>query len=597
MNIRWFDRESLDSIIKEEIENVDIVLDIGCGIRPQTFIKPRLQILCDPFSEYIQILQNRFVNQSGYLFLTGSWEEVVRMLPDRCVDSVFLLDVIEYLKKEEGILLIRECERVARRQIVLFTPLGFMPQEDENNSYDGWGLQGAKWQIHRSAWTPEDFEAPWRILGSKTYHHVNTRGEKLPLPQGAFYAVKNLKQNPMVSLPVKLAILSHILPPSPSGQSMMLYRLFKEVSPESYCLVSRENYDPFLTLQNSTNRLSAKYFQLPPEKRIPWPSWERVRKYGHGINLVLQLIQRTLYLRRILKQEKCDAILTCSGDLIDIPAGYFASRLSRIPFYAYLFDDYTYQWPHPFYRSFARRVEAKVLRDAVHVVVPNEFLQNELQRRHGIKCQLVHNACEVNIIHERNIPWPYREGEVSIIYTGAVYHAHYDAFRNLITAITRLGRQDVKLHIYTAQKPAELESQNICGFVVYHPHISSNHVMEVQQQADILFLPLAFDSPIAEVIKTSAPGKMGEYLSSGRPILVHAPPDTYLSWYFKQYDCGVVVDHNDPPALQSAIERIIHDRTLRERICRNALLCARTDFDIETARAQFIKLFHHGGRR
>jgi glycosyltransferase involved in cell wall biosynthesis len=227
-------------------------------------------------------------------------------------------------------------------------------------------------------------------------------------------------------------------------------------------------------------------------------------------------------------------------------------------------------------------------------VVPNEFLQHELQGRHSIECRLIRNACEANRTQKRDIPWPYREGEVNIIYTGAIYHAHYDAFRNLTAAIQQLGRQDVRLHLYTAQQPADLERQNISGFVVYHPHLSSTQIMEVQQEADILFLPLAFDSPIPEVIKTSAPGKMSEYLSSGRPILVHAPPDTYLSWYFKQYECGLVVDRDDPVTLGSAIQQIIDDRALRERLCKNALLRAKTDFDIEVARSEFIKLFQNG---
>jgi hypothetical protein len=49
--------------------------------------------------------------------------------------------------------------------------------------------------------------------------------------------------------------------------------------------------------------------------------------------------------------------------------------------------------------------------------------------------------------------------------------------------------------------------------VVRHPHIPQSRVAAILRQADVLFLPLAFRSPIQEVIRTSAPGKMGEYLA------------------------------------------------------------------------------------
>src|SRR5205823_2319116 len=85
--------------------------------------------------------------------------------------------------------------------------------------------------------------------------------------------------------------------------------------------------------------------------------------------------------------------------------------------------------------------------------------------------------------------------EKRIVYTGAVYEAHYDAFRNLVRAIELLGREDVRLHLYTAQTPGELAEVGIKGPVVVHGHVAASAVPAIQKQADVLFLPLAFDSP------------------------------------------------------------------------------------------------------
>jgi glycosyltransferase involved in cell wall biosynthesis len=596
MSVKWFDRETLEQVIADQIQPVDVVLDIGCGIRPQTFFEPKLSIFCEPHSKYVQILQNRFLGQPNVVILQGTWQEALKFLPDQSVDSVFLLDVIEHLEKGEGLHLLEECERLARKQIVIFTPLGFMPQNYEMGQGDAWGLDGGEYQVHKSGWTPKDFNHSWDISGSLTYHTVNGKGEAVDPPRGAFYAIQNHQRSEFSTLPVKLAVLSHILPPSPSGQSVMLYRLLKNFMSRSYCLLSRENYNPYWVLQKSLHRLPARYYDLPPELEWPLPKWLGFRQIRQGLNLLLRIFQRGLSIQRIVKQEKCNALLACTGDIIDLPAGYLATRLAHIPFYAYLFDDYTYQWAQRFQRFFARKLEKIMLRGSAGVIVPNEFLQDEIERRHGIQCFLIRNACESLPEQVDQISWPSEVGRVKIVYTGAVYHAHYDAFRNLLKAIPQIEGPEIKVHLFTAQRPTDLEQENVCGPVVFHPHVAPAQVIEVQRQADILFLPLAFDSSIPEVIKTSAPGKMAEYLASGRPILVHAPAHSFLSWYFEKHECGLVVDRNESMALVQAIRRMIEDEALRKHLIKNALACAKRDFDPEVARAGFLKLFQPIGK-
>jgi len=292
-----------------------------------------------------------------------------------------------------------------------------------------------------------------------------------------------------------------------------------------------------------------------------------------------------------VRHERCGAILACSGEPFDLPAGYLASRLARVPFYAYIFDDYLHQWDPTPYRYFARSVGPTVLKGAVGIIVPNEFLRDEYWRRYRVEPTVVRNSLEVPEIENADAPpWPADEGEIKIAFTGAVYHANYDAFRNLIKAIGQLGRPEVKLHLYTPQTREELERGGIGGPIVYHGLLPSSDVLEVQRKADILFLPLAFDSSIPEVIRTSSPGKMGDYLASGRPILVHTPADSFVSWYFREHECGVVVDRSDPAMLAQAIEGIIEDAQLRRKIGQRARACAESDFSLESAQAEFLKL-------
>lgn len=591
MSIEWFDRETLDRVIVEQIQTVDVILDIGCGIRPQSFFKPKLHILCEPNDEYDRILQNRFINQHNFLIAKGSWQETLKLLLDLSVDSIFLLDIIEHLEKEEGRRLLIECERLARKQIVLFTPLGFMSQEYEIGQCDGWGLHGAEWQTHKSGWTPSDFDDSWDIFGSKTYHTVNGKGEALDPPSGAFWAIRNIPPRKLPSLPIKLAVLSYILPPSLSEQSSMLFRLLQNLNPDCYCLLSSRDYDPHLTFQNSLNRLQSKYYHFPSEFQFVQPNGHSLRQLQKIVNLLLRIWQRAMRIWSIVKNEKCDAIMACTGDLADLPAGYLASKVGHVALYVFLFEDYSNQRLRSMNWYLAQVVESIVLKSATGVIVCNEFLKKELQRRHGIETTLIRNPCE--LLHEKTaeFPWPADPGEIKIVYTGAVYHADLGALHNLVEAIQKIARPEIKLHVYTVQSPVELEREKIRGWVVYHPYLTLSQVMEVQRQADILFLPLPFDSPIPEVIKTSAPNKIGEYVASGRPVLVHAPSHSFVSWYFREHECGVVVDQMEPVELAQAIRRILDDGALRQQLRENALARARTDFSLDTARERFMHLF------
>jgi glycosyltransferase involved in cell wall biosynthesis len=274
--------------------------------------------------------------------------------------------------------------------------------------------------------------------------------------------------------------------------------------------------------------------------------------------------------------------------LEDIPSSYLASRAVRIPFIAYYFDWYGYQWPTRPARALALWFESMMIENSSAVVVPNEALRDALEKRYGVRAVVIYNPCDERALAVPPVlEWPIGQDEVRIVYTGAVYHAHYDAFRNLATALRDPLLSRARLHIYSSQPPAVLDSQGIEGPVAFHPHLVLDDMLAVQRRADILFLPLAFESTIDEVVRTSAPGKLGEYLASGRPILVHAPPDSFVSQYFRMHRCGVVVDTNSPGDLADGIRWIMEDQEMRRSIVRNAVERARQDFSPRKAREMF----------
>ncbi|MDQ3652572.1 MAG: glycosyltransferase [Acidobacteriota bacterium] len=394
---------------------------------------------------------------------------------------------------------------------------------------------------------------------------------------------------------MKFALISESLPPSTSGQSMVLYRLLGGLDARDYCLVSNLRHD-VPTRNAFTQRLPTNYYHLPRPRQLTRGSRYGLKHLREGLNFPLIVGQWGRRIAGIVRREKCKAIVTCTGEVALMPAGYLAARLTGVPFYAYLFDHYSYrEWANPAARFWARRLERTLLRTAAGVIAPNELVRDDLRRRHGVEAEVIHNSFDISDYESALFPpTATANSDVKIVYTGDIYEAHYDAFRSLLAALELLGRKDVKLHLYTARSLEELAAANISGPIVCHNHHVLSEMPRIQQQADLLFLPLAFNSPYPDLVRTAAPAKMGEYLATRRPVLVHAPPDSFPAWYFREHRCGVVVDRTNPAALAEAIEQVLNDKELQHELGARAWERARTDFSIATARAKFIELLERG---
>ncbi len=215
MEIIKVDRAELINVVKTKLVEADTVLDIGCGIRPQNYIKPKVHICCDPHLEYLDHIKktveyyrcnaqvdfapNEYCtitkeNKSEFVFINTDWEHALELFPELSIDTIFLLDVIEHLDKGKGLRLIQATEKICRKQIVLFTPLGFIEQEHETKK-DAWGFSGAHLQKHLSGWLPEDFGEEWEIFVCEDFHVHDNIGAEYEEPKGAFFAVKAIQNN------------------------------------------------------------------------------------------------------------------------------------------------------------------------------------------------------------------------------------------------------------------------------------------------------------------------------------------------------------------------------------------------------------------
>lgn len=417
----------------------------------------------------------------------------------------------------------------------------------------------------------------WKIL--KLFYPVIITAMKISLRCEDGQKKKNVR--------LKFAFLSHVLPPSWSGQAVVIKRILNDVDPSVYCFISMNNYEDHKKNYDFIGKLPVKYYELAKEN---YYQNKKLIKYLKLINPLLSVLHRGWHIAKIIKKENCNIIVAATGDLFDLPAACIAAQITSTHYVPYLFDDYVHQWTDPKVHRLAARFQNLIFKKASGVIVPNEFLGHEIWKRHGFTPTIVRNPCDRIKAKDKKFQKKSCEN-FNIVYTGAIYHVNFDGFRTLIHALSLLDDLSIKLHLYTAQPKKFLEAENICGkHVELHQHLPPAEIVGAQNAADILFIPFSFDVNVRMIVKTSAPGKFGDYLLSGTPILALVPKDAYVCWYLKKYNCGISVNENNPDAVADEIKRLIKDVYLQKRISTNAIQRARIDFNPTKSQCIFTEM-------
>ena len=373
---------------------------------------------------------------------------------------------------------------------------------------------------------------------------------------------------------------------------MLIRRLLAGLDPHAFCLLTS---DQGRYRGQYTTPLASRCYRLPATRVRYLSRSNRWLLGGSAFACaVAGILLRALHIGRVTRRERCDGIITFTGDFHDLPAAFLASRALRLPLYVYMTDYYSHREPFdPARRRLSAYIERVVVTGAAGVVCGAEPLAGALQERYGIEPTLINFPAELSLYgngaQAHAVP---ATRELRIVYTGTIYHAQLDAVENLLAAIDLLDGRPAVLHVYGGQSEDELRGLGLTGRLVVHSHAAAQAIADAQQAADVLFLPLAFRSPYPEIVRTSAPMKFGEYLAAGGPILVHAPGDSFVAGYCGRHDCAAVVDSPDAGRVAQALEELANDESLRTRLIRNARDRATTEFGVDVARAKFAQLLN-----
>ncbi len=148
-----FGRENLWPWKNGEIVSI---LDVACGLSLKSkFLPAQIRVGVDIYEPYFDAIEA----EVPYVVIKHDVRKLREIFIPKSFDLVIALDVVEHLEKEESLEMIRQCEEIARKGVIIETPKGYIPQ-----NLDILGKGGHEWQTHRCGWEPEEFEK----MGYKT---------------------------------------------------------------------------------------------------------------------------------------------------------------------------------------------------------------------------------------------------------------------------------------------------------------------------------------------------------------------------------------------------------------------------------------------
>lgn len=126
------------------------ILDVACGLSLKSkFIPAEIRVGVDIYDKYFDHIESKV----PYVVVKHDVRKLDEVFVPKSFDLVVALDIIEHLEKQESLDMIKQCEKIAKKGVILETPKGYVPQ-----NLDILGHGGHEYQTHRSGWEPAELE-------------------------------------------------------------------------------------------------------------------------------------------------------------------------------------------------------------------------------------------------------------------------------------------------------------------------------------------------------------------------------------------------------------------------------------------------------
>jgi len=198
------------------------------------------------------------------------------------------------------------------------------------------------------------------------------------------------------------------------------------------------------------------------------------------VNVLLKILIRIRQTTKIVRLEKCDVLVSCTGEWFEPLVALWVARRLGIPVVSHVMDwyskkfEYVAGFPGMLVRWLVPHIERQFMRKSAAVIVPNEELRDELKARYGVESVVIYNPtnfapAEFSASEHMQ---PRNGRPVRIRYTGALYQAHYDSFGRLLQAAKQCHDADIRIELFTDATVDLLATQGLDQGITVHPRVS-----------------------------------------------------------------------------------------------------------------------------
>ncbi len=142
-------------VLSSGLKNCKTVLDVGCGDN-SALGRVSGKFKSEGLDIYKKSVETSKKKKLHNTYKVGDIKKLDKLYKAKSFDACVSIDVVEHVSKKEGIKLIADMEKVAKKKVIILTPNGFYAQHH---------YLGNPYQKHHSGWKKEDLEK----LGYKVY--------------------------------------------------------------------------------------------------------------------------------------------------------------------------------------------------------------------------------------------------------------------------------------------------------------------------------------------------------------------------------------------------------------------------------------------
>ncbi|MCF6289776.1 MAG: glycosyltransferase [Desulfobacterales bacterium] len=283
------------------------------------------------------------------------------------------------------------------------------------------------------------------------------------------------------------------------------------------------------------------------------------------------------------REHRIDKVLMILDTTTTIAMGAEVARQLSVPLLSLVWDAPEYflvgrKWDR-FTRNklLARFGETLGLSEKVAVV--SETMQKDYKKKYGARTVIVRHGLRMEDSIEQaarfSTPTDFVIGFAGGLYALSAWEALLQALAECDWHIA--GRQVVlkvlgwNFHFRTKKK------MNI-HFLGWR---SPEEAAAILAGCNVNYLPHPFEPELYHLAHYSFPTKMSTYLAAGRPVFVHAPPQSSLTPFCTRNQVGMLCESLDPAEIIAGLKKLASDQDYYSESARQVFALTRTEFNKE----------------